>query len=473
MFAAMKKLAPLFTVLCTVSLFIVLVTGGAGCANMIPPGGGPKDTIPPILIAETPRDSATNVQPKRITFVFNEFIELENTQENVLFSPTPKNAPIIERKLRTVTVRLRDTLEANTTYAINFGNAIKDLNEGNIFKDFSYVFSTGSNIDVFTLSGKVVIAETGKTDSTLVAILHRNPVDSAVIKETPRYVAKLDGQGNFTFRNLPSGTFSLYAVPNNYGFRFDERQLFAFADTPVTITASNAPATLYAYIEAPRTATPATPAPAPAPKARANQKDVLRYTTSMQGSLDILKPLDIVVNRKVTTFDSTKISLTTSDFTRVPNYIITADTTGTTFSVRHNWPSNTAFNLIIDKNAFADSAGNTLPKTDTLRFTTKREDEYGGVRLRFNNLDTAQHPVLLLVQNDRIVRSVALTQRDWSQRLIEPGDYEIRILFDRNRNGKWDAGEFFADRRQPEVVRFIDTKLTIRANWDNEQEIGL
>jgi hypothetical protein len=249
--------------------------------------------------------------------------------------------------------------------------------------------------------------------------------------------------------------------------------LFAFADKPVTITGTNTAAPLYAYIEAPKRPPAITSTPTPSSKGKANQKDFLRYSTSLQGSLDILKNLEVVVNRKVTTFDSTKILLTTGDFVPVTNYAITRDTTGTTFYIAHKWPSNTTFNLILDKNAFADSAGNTLPKSDTLKFTTRREDEYGSVKLRFNNLDTARRPVLLLVQSDRIVRSVPLVQRDWLQKLIEPGDYEIRILFDTNRNGKWDAGEFFKGHRQPEVVRFIDARLTIKANWDNESEITL
>src|SRR5215218_4489701 len=110
----MKRLFSLFTVLTLVSLAIILITG-AGCANIIPPSGGPRDTIPPILVAESPRDSATNISPKRLTFVFNEFVELQNQQENILVSPSPNNAPVIDSRLRTVTVRIRDTLEPNTT----------------------------------------------------------------------------------------------------------------------------------------------------------------------------------------------------------------------------------------------------------------------------------------------------------------------------------------------------------------------
>jgi len=127
-------------------------------------------------------------------------------------SPVPKSEPEIESKLKTVTIRLRDTLEANTTYTLNFGNAVRDVNESNIARNFTYIFSTGSTFDSLTLSGKVILAANGKVDSTLVVMLHKNGDDSAVVNEKPRYLARLDSSGNFRFRNLPWGTFYIYAL---------------------------------------------------------------------------------------------------------------------------------------------------------------------------------------------------------------------------------------------------------------------
>ena len=114
-----------------------------------------------------------------------------------------KNNPLIEYKLKNVTIKLKDSLEANTTYTINFGKSIRDVNEGNEAKNFTYTFSTGNSIDSNTLSGKIILAEDGKIDSTLIAILHRNTNDTAIYKTKPRYIAKLKGDGSFTFKNLP------------------------------------------------------------------------------------------------------------------------------------------------------------------------------------------------------------------------------------------------------------------------------
>ena len=119
--------------------------------------------------------------------------------------------------MNTITVKLKDTLEPNTTYTLNFGNAIKDVNEGNILKNFTYIFSTGTYIDSLELRGKVLLAETGETDTTLTVMLHTNKDDSAVVKEKPRYIAKVGRQGNFDFQNLPPETFYLYALKDEGG----------------------------------------------------------------------------------------------------------------------------------------------------------------------------------------------------------------------------------------------------------------
>jgi uncharacterized protein (DUF2141 family) len=465
----MKRVAPVFFSFVVVVLAIMAAVGGTGCANIVPPSGGPRDTLPPILIASLPQDSTINYTGNRIVLTFDEYVNIENALENVLISPTPKNNPIIDYKLRNITVRLRDTLEPNTTYSINFGNAIKDVNEGNIYKDFTYVFSTGPYLDDNTLTGRVLLAETGKADSTLIAVLHRNTDDSAAAKERPRFITRLDGRGNFQFRNLPSGTYALYAIPNEYSKRYDDTtRPFAFADRPIELD-SNVQNVLLMAFQKPKVVVnkPATTAAQPTARDK-----LLRYS-SVQGSLDILEPLRLVFSKPITTYDSTKVVLTDNEFRRVANYTISADTNQTTFDINYPWPADAQFNLLIEKEAFADSTGLTLARNDTLRITTKKEDEYGSLKIRFNNLDLTKNPVLQLVTNDVIALTAPLTQRDWTRKLVKPGTYQVRILYDTNKNGKWDTGDFLNGRRQPEVVRDLDINIDVRANWDNEKEITL
>ena len=113
-----------------------------GCANIIPPLGGPKDSLPPYLVASKPHDSSLNIQPKELLITFNEFIVSSSIQENLVVSPSLKNIPLVDARLNMLKVRIIDTLQPNTTYSFEFGNAIKDVNEGNVAKNFTYVLNS-------------------------------------------------------------------------------------------------------------------------------------------------------------------------------------------------------------------------------------------------------------------------------------------------------------------------------------------
>jgi hypothetical protein len=158
--------------------------------------------------------------------------------------------PKITVKAKTIRINFENPLDRNTTYVMNFGNAIVDMNEGNVLKNYTYTFSTGARLDSLEISGRVLLAQTGGVDSTLIAVLHRNLRDSAVMNERPQYVVRLDRNGAFHFRNLPADTFALYiigdaAVSKRYSTK---SQLFAFADRPV-IAGQPDSLILYAYRE--------------------------------------------------------------------------------------------------------------------------------------------------------------------------------------------------------------------------------
>ena len=215
---------------------------------MIPPSGGDRDSLPPLLLKVSPPDSSKNFNNKTITFTFDEYIDQpQEIFKNLLVSPAPFVFPVVESKLRTLTVRIKDTLEPNTTYYYNFGNAIKDVNEGNVLHNFSYIFTTGNTIDTLQLSGKVLLAETGGVDSTLFVMLYKSGVDSAIIKDHPRYIARVDGKGNFRFLYLPAGTYYVYVMDE--GKRYSERSLFGFNDSAVEIKQNSSPLTIYAFVE--------------------------------------------------------------------------------------------------------------------------------------------------------------------------------------------------------------------------------
>ena len=453
----------------------------SGCANMIPPSGGPRDSIPPVLLGVTPPDSTTGFRSKRIVFTFNEFVEANNPMENVIVSPTPRVMPSVNAHLRTVTVVISDTLEQNTTYAINFGNSIRDINEGNQLKDFTYIFSTGTYFDSLTLSGKVILAETGGTDSTLIVMLHRNLEDSAVYHERPRYYTRVKADGSFQFRYLPAGSFAIYALEDQGGTRQYRSlsQLFAFADQPVQTGANPQPITLYAYRGAPNTPRGQTGAGTGATggrpgRAAAPQDKVLRIQTNIVAEqLDLLSDLQITFATPLRTFDTTRIRFTDEQYNTIPRASFVLDTSRKVVTLKFPWASGGAYNIIVNKDFAEDTLGRKLLKDDTLSFKARRESEYGSLRLRFLNLDMSKNPVLLFVQGDEVKHTHVFTGRDVVIRLFNPGEYELRILYDENRNGKYDPGEFFGKHRQPERIIPVPRRLNVKPNWDNEVDITL
>jgi uncharacterized protein (DUF2141 family) len=461
-------------------LILANLSGTMGCASIVPPSGGDRDSLPPLLMSVTPPDSSRNFEGKRITLTFNEFVQIDNPQANLLITPTPKITPNVEAKLRTVTVAIRDTLEPNTTYTFDFGDAIRDINESNVLRNFTYIFSTGPSIDSLYFPGNVIIAETGKTDSTLLVFLYRSLDDSAVIKERPRYIARVDNNGNFMFRNLPPGKFAIYAVKDEGGQRryLSRSQLFAFADTPVVVQSSPTPVTLYAFLAkdtnkiVPSTTTPSIKGPGA--KGAAVDKR-LRVETSLDNEqLGLLDSFHLFFRAApLKFFDTSKLVLTGEKYEPLANYSFVQDTSRKQVTLFYPWTENTGYNLIIDKEFAEDTVGRKLIRNDTVSFRTRKVSEYGLVRLRFPNLDLTRNPVLLFTQGDKIVHSHVFTNKEFYAKIFRPGEYELRLLFDENKNGIWDTGEFFGEHRQPERVLPISRKITIKANWDNEVDITL
>lgn len=476
------KIKSAFGLLFIISSITISVISGPGCANIIPPQGGPRDSIPPVLLKASPVDSVKNFTGSKIIFSFDEFVEVQNIQENLIVSPLPKINPLVEYKLSTVTVKLKDSLEPNTTYILNFGNAIKDFTEGNALKDFIYTFSTGSSIDSLELRGKVMLAETGKVDSSLVVMLHTSADDSAVVKEKPRYIAKLDGKGNFVFTNLPFKTFYLYALKNDGGtYRyFGDKQFFAFADKPVQAQLKPEPVTLYAFASKQATTPPAVSALAlnigNRRKGGSESADKrLKYQTTLVNSQqDLLTDFVMTFEQPLRSFDSSKIRLyTDSSFNAVAAYKFEKDSSNKKINLVHTWKENTLYRIILDKDFTEDSAGKKLLKHDTLTFKTKKLSEYGALKIKFKNLLTEKNPVLQLLIGEIIYKSYPLTGSDFSQLLFLPGEYDLRILFDINKNGVWDPGEFFGKHKQPEIVKPIERKITVKPAWQNEFDIAL
>ena len=130
----------------------------SACANVVAPTGGAKDVTPPKVTEAVPANQGTGFNGRKIELTFDEYVTLNNANQNVIISPLLKEKPDIKLSGKTVVVKFKEDLRPNTTYTIDFGAAIKDLHEGNQLKDYVYSFSTGDHIDTLTLAGKVLNA---------------------------------------------------------------------------------------------------------------------------------------------------------------------------------------------------------------------------------------------------------------------------------------------------------------------------
>jgi hypothetical protein len=471
----MKRLL-LFLLVFLVLMRVPFITG---CANIVPPTGGPKDSLPPVLLNANPPLNSLNITPKKIVLTFDEYLQLKDVRKNLIVSPVPKVFPIVTMHLKTITIEMKDTLQNNTTYSLDFGSAIADNNEGNVLKNFSYTFSTGNYLDSLQYSGRVIMAYTGKPDSTMIAMLHDRLYDSAVEKERPRYIARLDSLGNFTFKHIKPGTYALYALKDESGTHeyTSNAQTFAFADSPVDLEKSTAPLLLYAYADTSGGWKPKKSTTTVKPPSKKEDKEKIKRLVLSgnipNGQLDLHNQLEISFAEPVKYLDTSKIRFTVDSFQTVTSYHIVVDSTMKKFTLNYAWKENTPYHIILQKDFAEDTLGEKLLKIDTISFRTKKESDYGNVRLRFRNLDLSLHPILLFIQGDKIVISSPIGKAmRYNNKLFIPGEYELRILYDTNGNGIWDPGDFYK-HRQPEIVVPVRKKLSVKADWDNEVDIVL
>ena len=224
----------------------VLLTNG--CANIGALNGGTKDTTPPrIITARSTPNYQTNFKKQTVRLVFDEYIKLEDVFNQVVVSPPLNERPVVESKdSRSVilTFGKDEILRENATYTVNFGTAVKDLNEGNVAKNLRFVFSTGDKIDSLSVVGKIVDAVSGQPVEGALLMLYDNFSDTVVRKTKPFYFAKTEKDGIARIENVKEGRFKAFALVDkdqNYLFNQDVERI-GFPDSLLTISlANNAP----------------------------------------------------------------------------------------------------------------------------------------------------------------------------------------------------------------------------------------
>lgn len=203
------------------------------CASMGNPDGGPYDEEPPKFVRSTPKPFAINSKEKKVTIEFDEFIKLEKAAEKVVVSPPQLEQPEIKASGRKVVVGLVDSLRPNTTYTIDFADAIVDNNEGNPLGNYAFTFSTGTTIDTMEVSGTVLSASDLEPVKNIQVGLHSDLSDSAFMKKPFDRVSRTDSRGHFSIRGIASGKYRIYALMDgNQNYLFDSKtEMIAFSDS--------------------------------------------------------------------------------------------------------------------------------------------------------------------------------------------------------------------------------------------------
>lgn len=211
-------------------ILILLAIACIGCAKRGSISGGLKDTLAPRLINSIPKNYETNFKGTEIKLFFDEYVKLKNATKQLIISPPLKRAPEIlpYSASKHITIKIKDTLQENTTYSLNFGNSIEDNNEGNALQQFKYVFSTGSYIDSLQLNAKVKDAINKKVDNFVSIMLYEvneKYSDSIVYKEPPRYISNtLDSLKIVKLENLKAGKYQLIALKDeNSNNKYDAK----------------------------------------------------------------------------------------------------------------------------------------------------------------------------------------------------------------------------------------------------------
>lgn len=223
----------------TAAGIVSAVLSAASCAKMGQPDGGWFDEQPPRILGESPAIGSTDVNSKKITIYFDEFIKLDNPTENVVVSPPQLEAPEIKAGGKKITVELKDSLKPNTTYTVDFSNAISDNNEGNQLGNYTYSFSTGSEIDTMEIGGYVVSADNLEPISGILVGIYDNTADSAFEKLPLMRVSRTDNTGHFTIKGVRNGSYRVYALRDMDGnYLFNSQGEMAAFDPAVYTTTS-------------------------------------------------------------------------------------------------------------------------------------------------------------------------------------------------------------------------------------------
>ncbi len=199
------------------TVYFLIISLIYSCASIQQPQGGPRDTTPPKVLKMEPKDQTVNFTAKKVVIEFDEYFKLQNEFKEFSVSPEMPKPPVLKVKGKKLEINFPDSLEKNTTYTLNFGKAVADVNESNAAKNLTYVFSTGPKLDSLSIKGKVTNSLTGEPELDAVAFILPLNRDTLFGKGKPSIYTLTDSSGNYSLNNLRSGSYKLYVLKEKNG----------------------------------------------------------------------------------------------------------------------------------------------------------------------------------------------------------------------------------------------------------------
>jgi len=418
---------------------------------------------------------------------FDEYVTVSDISSQVHISPLIDVPLKVVGAYKHITVTIPDSLlEENTTYRISFGNAIKDLHEGNVFANYVYSFSTGNYFDSLKIAGKVFDASTGLPDSSATILLYpvNSSTDSSVARKKPMYVNKVKADGSFEIAGLPEKTFRIYAVRDkNSNLIYDgigAGEWVGFANAPITPTADSVQRVeLRVFPEGKDTTNAAVPgsrnkfdnAPSPASKTKEGLTYIVTVDTNdvRKRTAEITKPIAVTFNKIPESILHEKIFLSYDSAgiaVESPTTINFDTATHKIMQIHTNWKENSVYTLRLIKGFAKDSTGADVMPSKYV-FRSKRDDDYGILDIHLPTKYYGKGYVLQVMFNskDTIYQKPVLDTMVHLPRLM-PGMYTFSVIVDANENGVWDSGNLFG-KKQPELVIPYNSSVQLKPGWQN------
>ena len=503
----------------------------ASCAQIVSPGGGPKDDLAPLVKGTNPINKNTEFNKSKIEIQFDEYVDIKEP-EQIVISPYIKEKPSIESNGKTIIIDLKKSiLEKDKTYTINFGNSITDIHEGKHLENYSYCFSTGTYIDSLRVEGNIKNAFTLKPEKAITVGLYpiENFEDSTPIKNYPAYISQTNEKGNFSIENLPSNSYYIFAFKDeNKNLKYEKIESVAFLEKPIETTTSAKKHQLFLsepFIHSNNKILdtlqrePGVYALAIYNPTSYQVKDQFFKWQNNDNQLDTLliyrkERLDSACSSFQFKIEDKELTIEIKNRKRLKNknieFKLNRDISILdTINLQSNYPienlreesikvkrdssylpiqlkqiSNFNWQILFKKEegktyeiAIKDSSITDIWNRPNKEFKTilqvKTSKETGNLILHVDNKEKENFIIQLVSidEKETIIKEFMNNKtEDVQLYYLNPAEIKIKIIKDLNKNGKWDRASW-ANKTQAEPITYLEQKISIRAFWDVEQSL--